>query len=230
MQKTRYHRTTKEGKRIVKIGFRTPKATDTSFFNRAASWITNTGTGRIYSHVEMRFSDGVVTSITETTNKIHYDDTRVLSAIEYKSFFEIHISPEQEEVMQIYAKKMADAEVPFNKWGMMLNFLPCCFFSCCAVRKQGRAYFCSEYITDLLQLIQYVPELDASRTSPNALHAALLARVGKDVYRSINEVNYLLHKALNKRDPNAPSLLDYAIDAPLPSENRMGRTGLRKKK
>lgn len=229
MKKTRPRHTTRDGRRIVMIGFRTPGTGDTSLFNRVASWITSSGTGVVYSHVEMRFSDGTVTSITESLNQVHYDDTRVLSAGEYKSFFEIHISPEQEDVMQIYAKKMAEAAVPFNKCGMMLNFWPCCL-SCCVVRKKGDAYFCSEYVTDLLQLIQYVPELDASRTSPNALHAALEKRVGQDVYKTINEVNYVMRREVARRNPNAPSLVDYALSGPLPGSKVMtGRVGLKKK-
>jgi len=217
LKKSCYRYLTEQGKRVIKIGFRTPGDYNAGCFNTVASWMTDNGSGQIFSHVEVRFSDGYVTSITETNNKIHYDNTRVLSADEYRSFFEIHVTAEQENIMQAYAEKAWKEEVPFNKCAMMWNFLPCLSF--CAIRKKGTAFFCSEYITVLLQLIGYVPELDPSLTSPNDLHAALTT--ADNVYVSINEIDYMLRKQ------KMPDIFDVVIDAVVKTPK--GKTGLKKK-
>jgi hypothetical protein len=117
----------------------------------------------------MRFSDGIVTSITQKPGKIHYLSGKMMSHHNYSRFYELHVPWTEEQQMQNYAETAARNEVPFNKCGMYWNFIPFCF----SVDKKGKAFFCSEYIVTLLQLIGYLSYMDPCTTSPNKLFEAM---------------------------------------------------------
>jgi len=186
--------TTRSGQRVVKIAFFRPDETNRSFLGSVASCMTANESGKTFSHAELIFSDGSVTSITQDPGVVHYDQTRMLSNPRYRCFFELHVSPREEKVMEMYAQACALDEVEFNGCGMYWNFLPCCG-SLFTVRKQGKAFFCSEYIVTLLQRIGYLTELDPATTSPNDLYLAVKHIEGIAV--GLNEKMYRLQKPPN---------------------------------
>lgn len=132
----------------------------------------------------MMFSDGSVTSITADPGKVHYDESRFLSNPSYRYFFEIYLSRHQEQAMEAYARACAEREIPFNKSGMYWNFV----CPCIPIRKEGKALFCSEYVTRMLQTIGYLPDLDSAKTSPNDLYLAL--KNCRDVHVGVNTKLY----------------------------------------
>ena len=156
----------------VTVGFFSPPADDTSIFNKIAScWSTPTSNNRMYSHVELRFSDGAVTSITQSPGIVHYDTSRMLSNSGYQCFYEIEIDLEIEKAMQAYAKMCAEKKIPFNRIAVYWNFVP--ILSCMPIKANGDAYFCSEYITTLLQKAGFCADLDPATTSPNDVYMSL---------------------------------------------------------
>jgi hypothetical protein len=122
--------------------------------------------GHRYAHVELRFSDYSVTSITRApTGKVHIIPDKRMSNTNYCCFFELAVNPEVEERMMSYAQTN-NAE--FSVLAMYLNFL-CCF----TIRSRGT--FCSAYVCRLLQLAGMCNDLDPDRTSPDHLFEALAA-------------------------------------------------------
>lgn len=121
-----------------------------------------------FGHVELRFSDGHVTSITRDPGVVHYDCDRILSNSNYSSFFEIDLTEQEESLMQQLAKWHHDQETPFGHVRMYFNFL----CKCCPVRGPKRL-FCSQYIVMLLQNANMLMDLDPDTTSPDALYGAL---------------------------------------------------------
>lgn len=173
---------TKTGLRIVCVGFYSPEFDpsiangNAGWMNRLASWWTSNDQGLVYSHVELRFSDGALTSITRNPGTVHYIPSqigRLLSNPGYNSFWELYCTAEQEEAMQRYAMECARVGIPFNGTAQYWNFIP--GLSCLPIRAQGSAFFCSEYVTTLLQRADFLQELDAATTSPTQLHDALVA-------------------------------------------------------
>jgi hypothetical protein len=160
---------TKNGNRIIKIAFL--ELCDDSLVTKCASYLTANETEKSFSHVELMFSDGTVTSITQHPGFVHYDSNRYLSNTSYKYFFEIYVSPKEELVMDTYAKSCVNNKITFNKCGMYWNFIPC--LSYFAYTNGGKSMFCSEYVTKLLQTIGYLSNLDPSKTSPNDLYLAM---------------------------------------------------------
>jgi len=150
---------------VVKIGFRKADKDDKSWMGYFAKYFTAIESKHIYEHVEMRFSDGIVTSITQKPGKIHYLKDKMMSHWKYSRFYELYVTWDEEQIMQSYAENAARNEIPFNKCGMYWNFTPCCF----PIDKKGKAFFCSEYIVTLLQLIGLLNDLDSYTTSPNKL-------------------------------------------------------------
>jgi len=162
-------RTMIKNKFVIQIGFRSADKTDNSWTGYLATYFTSINSKHTYTHVEMRFSDGTVTSITQKPGTIHYLQGKMMSHHKYSRFYELHVTWDEEQRMQNYAENAAREEIPFNKCGMYWNFIPCCF----PIDKKGKAFFCSEYIVTLLQLIDHLPDLDPHTTSPNKLFEAI---------------------------------------------------------
>ena len=131
-----------------------------------------------YAHVEMRFSDGTVTSITRNPGYVHYDQTRVLSNQNYSCFVSLNVTPEQEERMQNVAYDHYVRKTPFAWFSMYWNFI------CCYPIRNRQSLFCSQYIVELLQLCDQCMDLDPARTSPTQLYHALVDN--EDFYFSTN--------------------------------------------
>lgn len=164
-------RKTKAGKYIVVIGFRSVDKEDNSWTNYFASWITSSNTTRhIYTHVELRFSDGYVTSITNDPGVVHLLEGKLMSNRKYSRFFEIHLSFAQEQKMRAYAERAKEENIGFNACGMYWNFIPC---ACFTISGGGRKVFCSQYITELFQEIGLLTDLIPEKTSPTALFEAM---------------------------------------------------------
>jgi hypothetical protein len=159
---------TSKGMHVIQLGFFNV-LDETSCLSGVVSWWT----GGKYGHVELRFSDGYVTSITENPGKVHYEK-RVLSNENYRCFFNVAVSPKHEAAMQRAAQLCAQNEIPFSKFAMIWNFLPI-VSSCFPMRATGsNFFFCSQYITRLLQTAELFPDLDPDVTSPNDLYRVLL--------------------------------------------------------
>ena len=161
--------TTKDGKYIVKIGFRSTDPDDKSWSGWFASYLTSVGARVTYQHVELMFSDHNVTSVTQSPGTVHHDLTKLMSNRKYSRFYELSVTWEEEQRMQSYARKASKEKIPFNKCGMYWNFIPYCF----SIDMRENAFFCSEYVVTLLQQIDLVSELVAYETSPNDLYIAL---------------------------------------------------------
>lgn len=132
-----------------------------------------------YSHVEVRFSDGTVTSITRNPGHVHYDQTRVLSKSNYSCFMSINVTTEDETLMQDFAYQHYIQQTPFAALAMWWNFvcLPCPI-------RSNKSFFCSQYVVKIFQHCGMLMELDADRTSPTQLFNAL--QKNDDFYYSIN--------------------------------------------
>lgn len=165
-----------DGRGIILVGFFRPVTQPqtgpacASCVTAMAAWWTMRE-GRSYSHVELRFSDYTVTSVTQNST-VHYEP-RVLSNPGYTCFFRIPVSAEQEQRMQQMAREYCERRIPFNKAGFWWNFLPL-VGARMPLRREGSAVFCSEYITRLLQAGDLLPDhLDSATISPTDLYMLL---------------------------------------------------------
>lgn len=172
---------TDDGKPIIQVAFFSPNGSDDGqcvWMNSMAACWTGDGINN-FSHCEIRFSNNKACSVTEeTTDKdtgdkyggfVHYTQ-RSLSRDGYE-FIEFAVSPKQESIMRKMAKDCAKARVPFNKAGMLLNFVaPVKWWP---IDREGRAFFCSELITVMLQRAGYLKDIKPCTTSPTALWHAL---------------------------------------------------------
>lgn len=132
-----------------------------------------------YSHVEVRFSDGTVTSITRNPGYVHYDQTRVLSKSNYTCFMSINVTPDQEEAMQQLAYHHYVHRTPFGSVAMFWNFL--CLL--CPIRSES-SLFCSQYVIKLFQRGGILLDIDPDTTSPTTLLDEM--RKNEDFYFSTN--------------------------------------------
>lgn len=125
--------------------------------------------GHRYSHVELRFSDYSVTSITKTpTGKVHLIPQKRMSNPNYCCFFEIAVRPEVEDEMLKFAERHADSTT-FSILAMYTNFI------CCFTVRNPQSTFCSAYVCRLLQICDVCKGLDPDRTSPDDLFEELSA-------------------------------------------------------
>ena len=148
--------TTPQGDPIIQIGFF--KATSSRLFTCGAL-------NAQYSHVELRFSDNTVTSITRDPGRVHYEKGRTLSNPMYSCFFQIAIRPQQEADMQKLARHYAEAKEPqFSYVAMIWNFTPI------ARNFPMQGMFCSQYICMLLQHVSIAVDLNPLTTSPDNLY------------------------------------------------------------
>lgn len=172
---------TDEGKPIVQIAFYSPVEDRTAtciFTNSLAACWTGNGVEN-FSHCEIRFSNKKACSVTdETVDKetgeryggiVHYTE-RSLARDGYQ-FVEFAVTLEQERSMKKMAKSLAKAKVPFNKAAMLLNFIAP--IKWIPIDREGRAYFCSELVTALVQKAGYLKHLNPCTTSPTALWVEL---------------------------------------------------------
>ena len=125
--------------------------------------------GYRYAHVELRFSDYSVTSITRTpTGKVHIIPGKRMSNPMYCCFFEVVIEPTVEEQMVQFAEQSLDM-TSFSAIAMYWNFTP--LLRRYPIRKLGT--FCSAYVCRLLQIGELCQELDPDTTSPDDLFYSL---------------------------------------------------------
>jgi hypothetical protein len=132
-----------------------------------------------YGHVEIRFSDGTITSITRDPGYVHFEPGRLMTR--YNCFFQIHLTSLEEEAMEQKAFDAHQNKVPFSYMSMIWNFAP-------LTRNYPlNGEFCSSYVTKLLQMVGYCEELDPRRTSPDDLFKCLVEdnRVVVSVNRKI---------------------------------------------
>lgn len=166
---------TEAGLRRVKIlfySFASPSegTADTVQTRVSACWTRDPEVDHVITHCELRFSDGTATSITSSSNRVHYE-RRLHTKENYCDVIEYHVSAETEGRMQAEAKRMADdPNVQFNYYGFMWNFIP--VLRWWPVRRQMRHVFCSEYVVHLLQMGGFLMRLDAALTSPMMLFKA----------------------------------------------------------
>lgn len=206
MEYTPLRQETVHGKRVIQLAFVKPNPETSGLMSRIASWLTaQPGSRHTFSHVELRFSDGFVTSITEDPGVVHYEDGRLFSNSRYRSWLELHVTPQEERLMQGYAQAMYEKQVPFNKMGMYWNFIPCC--ACFPVRRTEDAFFCSEYITMVLQQGGYFLELDPATTSPTMLHKALQSSGEAKMSFNSELYNYRHQQKQRTGAPSRPLLL-----------------------
>ena len=162
----------KNAKKTITIGFYKTQLNNNSLINKLATcWTAKPNSEHVYSHVELRFSDGSTTSITQDTGYVHYDKNRTLSNAGYTCFYEIDIDETIETIVQEYAMQCNERKIPFNTWAVYWNFLPIC--SNYPIRANTKAFFCSEYITTLMHKINQCPELIPELTSPTDLYISL---------------------------------------------------------
>ena len=177
---------TQEGNPVITIGFFQPIEQREEFgcFGNMVNSITSSWTrresGHNFSHVEMRFSDGTTTSVTQNS-PVHYKE-RLLSNPNYTHFWKITVTDKQEQEMMDMAKEYYEKNIEFNTLGMWCNFLPCCI----AVKRKGKVVFCSEYIVMLLQHAGIMHGIRPETTSPNDLYMHL--RNDPTAYQGINTV------------------------------------------
>lgn len=153
-----YRELTPQGDPIIQIGF----------FKSRQTFTCGGLLSQRYEHVELRFSDGSVTSITRDPGRVHYEHGRQLSNPLYSCFFQMVVDEETEKYMQKMASHYANCETKrFSYLAMIWNFAPV-----------TRWYpldglFCSQYITTLLKVAHVAEELDPRTTSPDHLFDSL---------------------------------------------------------
>lgn len=150
-----------------------------------AWWIREEG--RQFSHVELMFSDEKsVVSATEETG-VHYDVDRMLSNDRYTHFLHVYVSPVQEALMRKFAQEHCNK--PFNSNGRFWNSVPL-LRSFLIVDTEGRSFYCSELITQLLKIANLCAELDPRCTNPTQLYLYLLrTKQGKLGYNEKESCN-----------------------------------------
>ena len=179
---------TQEGNPVITIGFFQPKEQREEFgcFGNMVNSITSRWTmiqeGHNFSHVELRFSTGETTSVTQNS-PVHYKE-RLLSNPNYTHFWKMTVTQAQEQEMMDMAKDYCNRQVAFNTRGMWWNFIP--LLKCMPVQRDGRAVFCSEYVVMLLQRAGIMHGIKPALTSPNELYMYL--QQDPCVYRGINTV------------------------------------------
>jgi hypothetical protein len=136
----------------------------------SACWTRDPEVDHVITHCELRFSNGYATSITSSSNRVHYEQ-RLHSRENYCDVIEYHVSAETEAQMQAEAQRMAeDPSIQFNYSGFVWNFVPILRYW--PVRQNMKQVFCSELVVYLLQLGGFLTRLDPACTSPMMLFKA----------------------------------------------------------
>lgn len=129
----------------------------------------------IFTHVELRFSDGKGTSITSKSGKIHYEN-RLHTRQNYSFVAEYLLTEGEERRVQSLAEDMFDQGVGFNRRGFLLNFLPIIGKLWAGEASDG-SVFCTEYIVKLLHEANRLLDVDPHRTSPQQLYHIMLDEI-----------------------------------------------------
>ena len=147
--------------------------------SRATAWWVRIGEHQ-YGHVELIFPDDAVTSTTEETG-LHYDYHKLLSHTNYSTFITVEVPREAVYRMQEFAKERVGR--PFNSSGRLWNnvwLLRTCFG---VVDTEDRSYYCSEFITTLLQMGGLCTNMDARCVNPTQLYCYLMnTGIGRPYY------------------------------------------------
>jgi hypothetical protein len=141
-------------------------------WSRFGAWLTEQyvdNSERYYTHVEVRFSRGQVSSVNQVHGKVYMVDEKMLSRSGYSCFFQTVISRDQQDIIEKIARQYTANETPFNLKGLLCNFTPG-FRHCMGTNQHGKKVFCSEYIVILLQSIGMFDDLNAYETSPSDLY------------------------------------------------------------
>jgi len=117
-----------------------------------------------YTHVELRFSDYTVTSITRYPGRVHLIQDKKMSNPRYRGFFEVATTFDNEAKMRHYAETCTEG---FSSFSMYWNFI----VPFCPIRRWG--FFCSAYICKLLQIGGFCEGMDPYRASPDDLFKEL---------------------------------------------------------
>lgn len=152
-------------------------------------WLRRYSDGRAlnYEHVELMFSDGAVTSMTQKGG-LHYDRSRLLSNAGYMCLA-VYVTAEQEARMQRFALAQEENKPQFNKLGYYWNFLP--LLGRFPVRQGDSHFFCSEYVTCILKCGGFLEWANPATTDPNTLFVYL-----KNSEQGVISFNTKLEKAL----------------------------------
>lgn len=166
----------------------------------------------IFTHVELRFSDGYGTSITSTGNQIHYE-RRLHTRQNYSFVCEYLMSEEDEGRAQAMAKHMFKSGITFNRAGFILNFLPLVGYLWAGERSDG-SVFCSEYIVSLLHETRRLLDINPHTTSPQALYHRMLDEIrdGRAIRSWNREAGTairqgLINPQLQQNQPSRPRIL-----------------------
>lgn len=139
----------------------------------------------IFTHVELRFSDGIGTSITSKSGSIHYE-RRLHTKQNYSFVAEYLLTEDEEKHMQQMASDMHSDHVGFNRSGFMVNFLPVVGRMWAGDAGDG-SVFCSEYIIKLLHEANRLLDANPHTTSPQQLYHLMLDEIRDGrAYRSWN--------------------------------------------
>jgi hypothetical protein len=123
-----------------------------------------------FTHVELMFSDDSVVSATELGG-VHYDQDRKLSNTGYTDFLAVEVTYTQQVLMKNFVAEKAG--LPFNSAGRLWNSVGLLRGCCGVVDTEGRAYYCSELITTMLQQADLCQGLDPRCTNPTQLYLYL---------------------------------------------------------
>lgn len=117
-----------------------------------------------YTHVELRFSDYAVTSITGDVGHVFILPGKRMSNPGYSCFFEVALMDGEHNRMRYYAEN--SIHIRFSYWNIL-------FGSCCP---RPTVTTCSSYICKLLQVgADMCMGLNAYRATPDTLFRALVA-------------------------------------------------------
>jgi hypothetical protein len=135
-------------------------------------------------HTEARFRDGLATSIMN-------DGTVFLEPRDLRNpkrmFLSLSVTDKQEATMRAFATKAVDAKIGFNTSGFYRCAIPGMSRTCTDTQ-----YFCSEYITRMLQSADLLPGVDAGSCHPTKLFKILAP-----VCSVAANVRYLSHTPLS---------------------------------
>lgn len=160
---------TPTGLNVIQIGF---------FSTQRNCW----SLGQLYEHVEIRFSDFKVTSISKDPGIVYCIPNKRLSNPKYTCFFELAIELSVEREMQILMEDYMDSKIPFSTFAMYWNFIPI------TRNYPMNGLFCSHYICKLLQISSIGLYLNPLKTTPDDIFYAL--QKDKRVVCSFNPLTF----------------------------------------
>ena len=158
----------RENFKTITIGFLSKP--QSGVINKFTDWYMSVKGETSYHHVELMFSNNNVTGITRIGKTVHYYD-KSFGNPQYTRFFKVKVTGKVETKMIRFARKKCKEKIPLGQMKMYWNFSPC--GTCITLPRSNESYFCSEYITELLQIAGFFPEFNPETTSPTMLAAAM---------------------------------------------------------